>query len=88
MTEDEEYEIERDKKVKENLKKISNFLIDFEKSFKLEMWGSGEGYNFTIEENDMDSDMQDHKYKQVISISDGGYLCFEKQEEEEKKETE
>lgn len=82
MTEDEEYEIEKEKKMKDNLKKISDFLIDFDKSFKLEMWGSGEGYNFIVEENDLDEDYKDHKYKQVISISDGGYLQFEKQEDD------
>lgn len=80
MEDNEEY---TERITKENLKKITNFLIDFDKSFKLEMWGSGTGYNFIIEENDIDIDGKDNKYKQVLSISDGGYLQFEKQEIED-----
>jgi len=56
--------------IKNNIKKISNFLIGFEKDYKLEMWANGEGYDFILD-------------KVIISINDAEYLDFEMKEEQE-----
>ena len=85
MKEEEEKEwIEKEKINKENLKKITDFLIDFGKGFEMKIWGNGEGWDFIIEEYEQSEteEFGTDKYKQIISISDTGYLKFEKQDSE------
>ncbi len=78
---DEEKESEE---LKENMKKVMDLLIHFNKEFEVVYWGDGEGVDIIINESDINSlTYESKKYKQTIGISNAGHMKFEKQEAED-----
>lgn len=64
------------KKQKERLKKFVVLLIDCEKDFTVETWGSGEGFDIIIPELITTNEYKSIPFNVRISIKNNGYVSF------------
>jgi hypothetical protein len=78
---DEQFDKENEE-YKKSLNKITEFLNYFDKGYEVKKWDSGEGIDIIIPCLEDLGDYKFKEYKQIISLTNGGYLTFEKQEKE------
>lgn len=78
---DDDFERE-EQKYKEMLNKITEFLNFFEKDYEIKSWDSGEGVDIIIKCIENTEGYKFKEYNQTLSLTHGGYLTFEKMEEE------
>jgi hypothetical protein len=76
-TEEEEQEENYYYKIRDVVTKFLNLI---EKNYEVKLWDSGEGVDIIIKESEVGKDYKIKPYTQTISITAGGYVCFEKQE--------
>ena len=79
-------EIDNNDKQKALLKRFVDLLIDCEKDFEVEAWGSGEGLDIKISSMVLSNEMAGNliiPYKTIISIKNNGYVSFDLDEETE-----